>query len=118
MGFLQSASKFFKSSNAAIKRNNQRIGRDLARSNKSAAKFFNSVAIKGESVVATVYKDSKGFVQGVGQFATNNINQSFGLGNRLIDKSGDTISSLGKSLSMPLVIGAGLLGGIYLLGRK
>ena len=68
-------------------------------------------------IIGTVHDDVKGLVGGVKDTASSIINTVGGLGNNLIDKAGDTVSNLGQSLSMPLlVVGAGVL--LFVLMNK
>lgn len=66
-----------------------------------------------KSVVNTLHKDARDLVSGIGGI----IKRGQDTANNLINKGSSTLNSLGQSLSMPLLIGAGVLGGIFLLKK-
>ena len=61
----------------------------------------------GQSI-HTVYNDAKSAIAYIPK-------QGVALANKIVDRTADTVSGLGKDLAMPLAIGAGILGAIFLL---
>ncbi|MEM3857975.1 MAG: hypothetical protein QW478_01070 [Candidatus Micrarchaeaceae archaeon] len=78
----------------------------------------NYIANKGESAVSTVYNDTKNIISTNQQLLKEGIGGAVHVGETLINKGSETITSLGSSLSFPLVIGVAIIGGILLLNRK
>jgi hypothetical protein len=67
--------------------------------------------------ISEIWNTGKGFVTNVTSLPSTIIGGSQALAGKLIDKGSSTLESLGQSLSMPLLIGAGVLGGILLLKK-
>src|SRR5579885_1944241 len=78
----------------------------------------NFIANKGESAVSTVYNDAKNMIASNQQLLKEGIGGAVHVGETLINKGSETITSLGSSLSFPLVIGVAIIGGILLFNRK
>jgi phage-related protein len=67
------------------------------------------------NVVNTLYNDSKAYVSGVKDVADTLIKEVGTLGANVVDTAGETVSNLGSSLSMPLVMGALAVGAFVLM---
>lgn len=72
---------------------------------------------EGKSAVTALHTDIKDLAYLGAKTVEKEWNTVETIGTRLIDKGSSTIESLGQSLSLPLVIGAALLGGILLLKK-
>ncbi len=69
------------------------------------------------NVVNTVYNDAKDIIKGSQNIVSNAIDKVGGTANHLIDTAGNSVNSLGQSLSMPLVLLAGCAG-LFLITQK
>lgn len=118
MGFGSVLSRFFDRTRVRINSVSHNIGESLARDGKVVSRTIGSALHTGQSAVTTVYKDARSVVSGVGQIVNKNLDRGYDLANHVVDRGGDTVSSLGRSLSLPLLLGAGLVGVIYLGARR
>ena len=64
-----------------------------------------------------IWNTGKGLVTNITSLPGNVIQGGQAVANNLINKGASTLDSLGQSLSMPLLIGAGILGGVLLLKK-
>ena len=80
----------------------------------SAGEVLATAYTDAKSAVSTVYNDATGAAKGVGTFISGTVEKELGLGEKLIDKAGDTVTSLGSSLSLPLVMVAGIVAVVLL----
>ena len=111
------------------------IGTGLSNFANQTKQFFNpvtqtvgNVAQQIQTGVATVYGDAKGAIgkaydgaihiidTGAG-LAKSEINAISGVANNLVTTTGSSLNSVASSLSLPLLIGAGVLGAIFLLKK-
>lgn len=79
--------------------------------------FFKSAWSDVKSGVSEVFNTGKGIVTNITSLPNNVIMGSQKIAGQLITTGGTTLSSLGSSLSFPLVIGAAVIGGILLLKK-
>lgn len=82
---------------------------------KTYKKWGEAVGKAVASGVSTVYKDTKQLVTAVASGTKDLAEDVVGLGGKIVDKTADTVQSVGSSLMMPLLIGAGVVGGLYLM---
>lgn len=118
MGFLDSVKNFFNDVGSTIKSGAesafQWVSNNAPAVVDTAKDGVKWIASKGESAVSTVYGDVKDYI-GKSQDTVKDV---IGLGGKVIETTGNTISNVGNALSMPLVIGVALLGGFLLINRK
>ena len=68
----------------------------------------------GKQVVTTLHDDVVGYAKGVKDVATGIVNKT----GDVVTHAEDTVGDVGKAFSWPLTIGAVVLGGAYLMGRR
>jgi hypothetical protein len=107
MGFLNSVGGWFENGWKEFKTGLNEIGKAAA---NAAGVTFNTV----KSAVSTIHDDGVKLVTGVGNFVGNTVKGGQETVNRLVAKAGDTVSSVGSSLSLPLAIVAGIVGFVFL----
>lgn len=115
MGWFDNLKNSFKSLGNKI---NYGVRKYILSPAKSAAASIKAGATTvlntAKSAVSTLHQDARDLIGGAG----NLIKRGQDTVGNLINKGADTITGLGKSLSMPLMIGVGVLGAIFLLNKK
>jgi hypothetical protein len=87
----------------------------------SINKAYNSVEQKIENIIGTAHKDAGNVLYGVKDSADKIVSQIADVDKLIVNKTGDvfikgedSIASIGKAFSWPLVIGAGIFGLVLL----
>jgi len=121
MGFFDSVKDFFNDVGRTIKDAGQKAINwvsDKAPGVVNTGKdVVTWVANKGESAVNNVYNDAKTYLFNAQGIIGGTVQNTFKTVDNVVNTAGGTISNLGNSLSMPLVIGCAIVGGILLLRK-